>query len=58
MLNPLQKEHFGIFVIFGVNLRHFHLEKRNKLFGNAYWTTNWCHVEHSQHSNQRILSKT
>ena len=29
-----QKEKFGFFLIFGVNLRHFHLENCNKLFGN------------------------
>ena len=50
-------ENFGVFVIVGVILRHFHSEHCNYLFGKDYWTTNQCRVERFQHSNPRSLSK-
>ena len=35
------KINFALFVVFDVNLRNFHFEKCNKLFGKDYWTTNF-----------------
>ena len=45
-----------IFVIFGVNLRPFHLEKCNKQFEKDYWTTSFFLVDTLKHSNPRSLS--
>ena len=44
-VKSLKMEIFGIFVNFGVNLRHFHLEKRNKPFGKDYWRNNFFIVD-------------
>ena len=46
-------ENFGIFVIFGVNLRYFHTKICNELFGKAYWTIHAFLVDHFQCSNLR-----
>ena len=43
-------ENFEFFVIFGVNLRHFHLENCNKLFEKTYWTTHFLLVDPFQRS--------
>ena len=48
---------FRVFVIFGVNLKHFHLKKTNKLSGKAYWTIHSFNVDPSQRSNPQSLSK-
>ena len=47
-------QNFEIFVIFGVNLRHFHLEKCNKLFENEKWTTNYFTAKMWQKMREHI----
>ena len=47
----------GFFVIFGVNLKHFHLENYNKLFGKAYWITHSFFVDPFQRTNPQRMSK-
>ena len=48
---------FVDFVIFGVNLRHFHLENCNKHFGKAYWTTQFLLIDPFKRSKQESPSE-
>ena len=49
-------ENFGFFVIFGVNVRHFHSEQCNYSVIKDYWTTNFFFVVSRRHSNPRSVS--
>ena len=46
-----------VFLIFGVNLKHFHSENCNKFSGKAYWTTHSFLVDPLKHISSRNLSK-
>ena len=50
-------ENFEIFVIFGVNLIHFHSEHYNYPFIKDYWTTHSFLDDHFQRSNPQSPSK-
>ena len=57
LIKPLKIRKFWIFVISGVTLRQFYLEKCNKLFGKDYWTTNLFLLGPLSFSNSQSFSK-